>query len=71
LFLSTWNTIRIKLLVKETIADAAVIPAIEDGLFSTENLKYSRKKNTKIEVLKLRQLLPCSNVTIRTPYQQV
>jgi selenocysteine lyase/cysteine desulfurase len=24
----------------ETIADVAVIPATEDGLFSTENLKY-------------------------------
>jgi selenocysteine lyase/cysteine desulfurase len=41
----------------ETIADVAVIPATEDGLFSTENLEILLE-NTKIEVLKLRQLLP-------------
>jgi hypothetical protein len=52
----TWNTIRIKLWL-ETIADVAVIPATEDGLFSTENLEILLE-NTKIEVLKLRQLLP-------------
>jgi hypothetical protein len=49
----TWNTIRIKLL--ETIADVAVIPATEDGLFSTENLEILLE-NIKTEVLKLRQL---------------
>jgi hypothetical protein len=52
----TWNTIRIKLWL-ETIADVAVIPATEDGLFSTENLEILLE-NTKTEVLKLRQLLP-------------
>jgi selenocysteine lyase/cysteine desulfurase len=41
----------------ETIADVAVIPATEDGLFSTENLEILLE-NTKTEVLKLRQLLP-------------
>jgi hypothetical protein len=40
----------------ETIADVAVIPATEDGLFSTENLEILLE-NTKTEVLKLRQLL--------------
>jgi selenocysteine lyase/cysteine desulfurase len=40
----------------ETIADVAVIPT-EDGLFSTENLEILLEKY-KIEVLKLRQLLP-------------
>jgi selenocysteine lyase/cysteine desulfurase len=41
----------------ETIADVAVIPATEDGLFSTENLEILLEKY-KTEVLKLRQLLP-------------
>jgi selenocysteine lyase/cysteine desulfurase len=50
----------------ETIADVAVIPATEDGLFSTENLEILLEKY-KTEVLKLRQLLLLCNC-IRTPY---
>jgi selenocysteine lyase/cysteine desulfurase len=54
----------------ETIADVAVIPATEDGLFSTENLKTSRKY--KDRSFKIASITSCSNVTgIRTPYHEV
>jgi selenocysteine lyase/cysteine desulfurase len=55
----------------ETIADVAVIPATEDGLFSTENLEILLEKY-KDRSFKIASITSCSNVTgIRTPYHEV
>jgi selenocysteine lyase/cysteine desulfurase len=55
----------------ETIADVAVIPATEDGLFSTENLEILLEK-IQDRSFKIASITSCSNVTgIRTPYHEV
>jgi selenocysteine lyase/cysteine desulfurase len=54
----------------ETIADVAVIPATEDGLFSTE--KFILLEKYKDRSFKIASITSCSNVTgIRTPYHEV
>ncbi len=55
----------------ETIADVAVIPSCEEGLFSVENLKILLEKY-KDRSFKIASITSCSNVTgIKTPYYEV
>ena len=55
----------------ETIADVAVIPSCEEGLFSVENLKILLEKY-KDSSFKIASITSCSNVTgIKTPYYEV
>ena len=55
----------------ETIADVAVIPSNEEGLFSIENLEILLEKY-KDRSFKIASITSCSNVTgIKTPYHDV
>jgi len=55
----------------ETIADVAIIPADDEGLFCIENLKILLEKY-KNRSFKIASITSCSNVTgIKTPYYEV
>jgi len=55
----------------ETIADVAVIPACEKGLFCLDNFTQLLEKY-KDRTLKIASITSCSNVTgIKTPYHEV